>query len=80
MFTRIEEIEVWKRGLKLAVAIYHLTSKEPLRNDWGLRDQLRKSAISIPSNIAEGYDLNYAFDSLLFLETLGGRASARSFR
>ena len=56
MFRKLEEIEVWKRGCRLAVDVYRLSGKEPLAKDWGLRDQIRRAAISIPSNIAEGYE------------------------
>jgi four helix bundle protein len=40
----------------LAVSIYRLAEKEPLSKNWGLRDQIQRAAISIPSNIAEGYE------------------------
>jgi four helix bundle protein len=48
-----EELEVWKRASRLAVSILELV--EPLRL-YGLRDQMIRSCISIPSNIAEGAD------------------------
>ncbi|NQU05779.1 MAG: four helix bundle protein [Calditrichaeota bacterium] len=58
MFKKLEDMEVWKRGCRLAVDIYRLTYNEPLTKDWGLRDQIRRAAVSIPSNIAEGYERN----------------------
>jgi four helix bundle protein len=58
MFTRIEEIEAWKRGCRVAVDIYRLCELEPLSRDWGLKDQLRRAAVSVASNIAEGYERN----------------------
>lgn len=45
---------VWQRGKKLAVAIYKLTSLGKFTRDFGLTDQLRRCAVSVPSNIAEG--------------------------
>jgi len=57
-FKKLEDIDAWKRGCRLAVDIYKLTSEDPISKDWGLRDQLRRSAVSIPSNIAEGYERN----------------------
>ena len=42
----------------MAVEIYRLCEIEPLSKDWGLRDQLRRAAVSIASNIAEGYERN----------------------
>ena len=71
-FKTLEEIEVWKRGCRLAVVIYKLTGKEPLSKDWGLRDQLRRAAISIPSNIAEGYERNSIAEFARFLNIAKG--------
>lgn len=48
------ELRVWQDSKKLAIDIYQLTSKGKLQTDFALRDQIRKSAVSIPSNIAEG--------------------------
>jgi four helix bundle protein len=55
-FKRLEEIEVWQRGCRLAVDIYKITSIGQFEKDWGLRDQIRRAAVSIPSNIAEGFE------------------------
>jgi len=49
-----EELEVWKEGCDLAVQIYKLSREGKLARDYGLRDQMTRSAVSIPSNIAEG--------------------------
>ncbi len=57
-FKRFEEMEVWKRGCRLAVEIFKLTGSEDLAREWGLKDQMRRAVISIPSNIAEGYERN----------------------
>jgi four helix bundle protein len=56
LFKRIEDIEVWKRGCRLAVNIYKVTNQKPFEKDWSLKDQIRKAVISIPSNIAEGFE------------------------
>ena len=47
-------LQVWQRSKTLAVAIYHLTGVAPITSDFGLRDQMRRAAVSICSNIAEG--------------------------
>ncbi len=47
-------LEVWQRGLALAVRVYRLTASGPLARERGLKDQMRRSAVSIPSNVAEG--------------------------
>lgn len=50
---RFEDLEVWKEGMLLAMRVYQ--SMEHSR-DFGLRDQMRRAAVSVPSNIAEGYE------------------------
>lgn len=49
-----KDLIVWQRAKDLAILIYKMTESEPFKRDYCLRDQLRRSAISIPSNIAEG--------------------------
>jgi four helix bundle protein len=49
------ELDVWKKGIELVKETYKLTEKFPEREKYGLVAQMRRSAISIPSNIAEGF-------------------------
>jgi four helix bundle protein len=49
-----KELKVWQKSKDLAVSVYQLTCSEPFNKDYGLRDQIRRAAVSIPSNIAEG--------------------------
>jgi four helix bundle protein len=51
------ELKVWQRSKELAVYIYRLTNEGPFSKDFGLRDQIRRAAVSVPSNIAEGDEL-----------------------
>ncbi len=48
------ELRVWQKGKDLAVFIYRVASSGDISRDYGLRDQIRRAAVSIPSNIAEG--------------------------
>jgi len=48
------ELLVWQRGMELTSAIYRLTREFPKEELFGLSSQLRRAAVSIPSNIAEG--------------------------
>ena len=61
------ELRVWQRAKALAVAVYRVTSKGSLARDLALRDQLRRAAVSVPSNIAEGDERDTNKDSVRFL-------------
>lgn len=51
-----EAMDAWKTGCRLVIDAYRATSEGELQRDFALRDQIRKSALSIPSNIAEGFE------------------------
>jgi four helix bundle protein len=48
------DLVVWQRAMQLTVAIYRLTKEFPREELYGLTSQIRRSAVSVPSNIAEG--------------------------
>jgi four helix bundle protein len=50
-----KDLIVWQRSMDLGVTIYKITQKLPAIEQFGLISQLRRAAVSIPSNIAEGY-------------------------
>ena len=50
-----EDLRVWKRGMDLVEVIHALTRDFPSGERFGLASQLRRAAISVPSNIAEGW-------------------------
>jgi four helix bundle protein len=52
-----QKLRVWQLAKELAIKIYKLTSVSAFSKDFGLKDQIQRSAVSIPSNIAEGDDL-----------------------
>jgi four helix bundle protein len=52
-----QKLRVWQISKELAVKIYKLTSNSTFSKDFGLRDQIQRSGVSIPSNIAEGDEL-----------------------
>ena len=49
-----KELRVWQKAKTLAVYIYEITNQSGFIKDYGLKDQIRRAAVSIPSNIAEG--------------------------
>jgi four helix bundle protein len=75
---RFEDLEVWKTSRKLTKEVYYLTIDGAFSMDFGLRDQIRRSAVSLMSNIAEGFDSE---TQALFITYLGrARASAGELR
>jgi four helix bundle protein len=73
------ELDIWKKGIELVKVIYKTTEKFPSHELYGLTSQMRRCAISVPSNVAEGFRrkypkefkqfLNFALGSLAELET-----------
>jgi four helix bundle protein len=53
---RFEDIDAWKESRTLVNMVYSLTSKTSFKKDFGLREQIQRSAVSCMSNIAEGFD------------------------
>jgi len=49
-----KDLEVWKQAMDIAEKAYYKTANFPLNEQFGLTSQIRRSAVSIPSNIAEG--------------------------
>jgi len=54
--TRFEEIESWKTARQLTLLVYKLTDQDAFAKNYGLKDQIRRAAVSIMSNIAEGFE------------------------
>ena len=58
---------VWQKGMDLVEAIYRLTKNLPREETYVLSDQMRRAAISVPSNVAEGYARQATRDYARFL-------------
>jgi four helix bundle protein len=56
--TKVEDFEIWKESIELVVLVYNLIKNTDLKRDFVLSEQIKKSVISIPSNIAEGFERN----------------------
>ncbi|MCK6477547.1 MAG: four helix bundle protein [Phycisphaerales bacterium] len=67
-----KDLLVWQKGMKLAKSIYRITAKMPESERFGLTGQMRRAAISLPSNIAEGYGRQTTADYLRFLRIARG--------
>jgi four helix bundle protein len=55
MLKNYKELKVWQKSYGLCLEIYRITAKFPKEERYGLTSQIRRSIVSIPSNIAEGY-------------------------
>lgn len=60
------ELKVWQKAKELAVNIYRLTMNGEMNRDFGLRDQIRRSSVSVASNIAEGDERGTDKESVRF--------------
>ena len=58
MIQSYRDLIVWQKSMKLVKVVYDLLKKMPKEEMFALSDQMRRAAISIPSNIAEGYGRN----------------------
>jgi four helix bundle protein len=66
------DLIVWQKSMNLVTLIYNLVLELPENEKYGLTPQIKRSAISIPSNIAEGYGRNYRKDYSRFLQIARG--------
>jgi four helix bundle protein len=72
---KFRELKVWQRGKDLAVYVYRTTNQGDFSKDYGLRDQIRRAAVSIPSNIAEGDELGTAKQAIRFFYSAKGSSA-----
>lgn len=69
-----EDLRVWQKGIQLVKEIYIITNEGKLSKDFGLRDQLRRASVSIPTNVAEGFERASRKEYLNFLNIAKGSA------
>jgi four helix bundle protein len=75
---RFEDLRVWQNAKALANLVYDFSSTGEFSRDFGLRDQMRRAAVSVMSNIAEGFESR---TQAMFVEYLGrAKASAGELR
>ena len=84
-----KDLEIWQEGIQLADRVYDVTGRFPREEQFGLTSQMRRAAVSVPANIAEGQArrsrneyrqfLYVGLGSLAELETLGIIAQKRHF-
>ncbi len=72
---RFEDLKVWQNSMALVKEVYLVIEKMPKEEKFGLSDQIKRSAISIPSNIAEGAGRNNYGEFIQFLGIANGSCS-----
>ena len=72
MVRSFRDLEVWRLGLDLVEVTYRCTATFPKSETFGLAAQMRRAAVSIPSNIAEGQARSHTKEFLHFLSTAQG--------
>jgi len=71
---RFEDIEAWRKARELARDVYSATNAGAFARDYGLRDQIQRAAVSIMSNIAEGFERRGSVEFRRFLAIAKGSA------
>ena len=69
-----EDLFIWQKAVEFAAEIYTLTERQGLKGDFGLKNQMRCSSVSISSNIAEGFERRSRKEYLNFLNIAKGSA------
>jgi len=62
-----KELNVWKKGIEIVERVYKITEDFPQKEQYGLTSQMQRSAISIPSNISEGFARGHTAEYKQFL-------------
>jgi four helix bundle protein len=70
-----KDLEVWQRSMDMVVYVYQLTAGFPKEEIYGLTSQLRRAAVSVPSNISEGAARNSTKEFVQFLHIALGSAT-----
>lgn len=76
--SKFEDIIAWQKALELSDLVYSYSNKNDFSKDYGLRDQMRRAAVSVVSNIAEGFEREGNNQFIYFL--LVAKASAGELR
>ncbi|MFT3745734.1 MAG: four helix bundle protein [Pyrinomonadaceae bacterium] len=73
-FEGFEEIQAWQKAYEITLGVYQITTDGSFAKDYGLRDQIRRAAVSIMANIAEGHGRKSNTEFANFLNIARGSA------
>ena len=71
-FSSFRQLNVWQEAHKLVLMVYQVTDRFPSEEKFGLVSQMRRAAVSVPANIAEGYKRRGIQDKIRFYNTSEG--------
>ena len=72
MVQSFQDLIVWQKATDLVIEVYNLVKELPKEEQYALSDQMRRAAVSIPSNIAEGQSRNSTKEFIQFLSVAKG--------
>ena len=79
MYNSFREMPVWQQAMAMAEQVFHLTESLPRKEDYGLTSQIRRSALSVPANIAEGFGRMHSKEKInLYYVARGSIAETQS--
>lgn len=67
---RFEDLEIWQLARKLVKLVYNLTEKKGFSKDYGLKDQIQRSSVSVMNNISEGFECRTTKRFVVYLADL----------
>jgi four helix bundle protein len=72
---KFKDLKVWQRAKDLAVYVYRITDKGKFEKDFSFKDQIRRASVSIPSNVAEGDELDTNKQAIKFFYIAKGSSA-----
>ncbi len=75
MINSFQDLKIWQKSMDIVEEIYNITKKMPKEEQYGLTGQMQRAAVSIPSNIAEGYSRSTTKEYVHFLHVAKGSKS-----
>ena len=70
-----KKLDLWKKAIELVLMVYEVTKNFPREEEFGLKSQMRRAAVSVPSNVSEGLTRATKKDKLHFLNMAQGSLS-----
>ncbi len=73
--SKFEDLDCWQSAQELVVGVYSIMKKDEVRREFSFQDQIKRAALSVSNNIAEGFERKSAKERIRFLEFSSGSLS-----